>query len=280
MKLRLMSNNQWKCDKNYPEWEAKGMDCSPTVRERGFARLYAEKQPDVIGLQEVSGMMADKLVRYCREAGVHYALLWGKDTPIVYRPDKLELIDSDFALFPDEFPGHEGSFNNSKTKSWNLAVFRAKEDGKCFVFVSTHLWWKSGNPASKNYQEGSDEARAYQLNLVMDAAEQYAAKYACPAMIVGDLNADYHSLAVSAALGRGYVHAHDIATDYADEENGYHWCGRDGFVPYVPKPFETGIDHILLKGIPEGAVRRFERYTPDYYLPLSDHSPVFVDVEC
>ena len=24
-------------------------------------------------------------------------------------------------------------------------------------------------------------------------------------------------------------------------------------------------------------VRRFERYTPDYYLPLSDHSPVFAD---
>ena len=25
-------------------------------------------------------------------------------------------------------------------------------------------------------------------------------------------------------------------------------------------------------------IRRFERYTPDYYLPLSDHSPVFADV--
>lgn len=279
MKLRLMSNNQWKCDNNLPEWEAKGMDCSPTVRERGFARLYAEKLPDVIGLQEVSAIMADKLVRYCRDAGVHYSLLWGKDTPIVYRPDKLELIDSDFALFPDEFPGHEGCFNNGKTKSWCLAVFRAKEDGKCFVFVSTHLWWKSGNPQSKNYQAASDEARAYQMGLVMDVAEQYAAKYSCPIIIVGDLNANYRSLAVRAALERGYAHAHNVATDFADEEHGYHWCGRDGFVPYVPRPFEEGIDHILLKGMPVGGVRRFERYTPEYYLPISDHSPVYIDVE-
>ena len=29
---------------------------------------------------------------------------------------------------------------------------------------------------------------------------------------------------------------------------------------------------------PADFVRRFERYTPDYYLPLSDHSPVFADV--
>ena len=30
----------------------------------------------------------------------------------------------------------------------------------------------------------------------------------------------------------------------------------------------------------EGAtVRRFERFSPEYYLPLSDHSPAFIDIE-
>ena len=43
-------------------------------------------------------------------------------------------------------------------------------------------------------------------------------------------------------------------------------------------PFKEAIDHILVKFAPEGFVRRFERYTPDYYLPLSDHSPAFADV--
>ena len=40
-----------------------------------------------------------------------------------------------------------------------------------------------------------------------------------------------------------------------------------------------GIDHILISDAPEGFVRRFERYTPEYYMPLSDHFPVFADVE-
>ena len=38
----------------------------------------------------------------------------------------------------------------------------------------------------------------------------------------------------------------------------------------------TAIPAICAKA---GAVRRFERFSPDYYLPLSDHSPVFADLE-
>ena len=166
-KLRLMTHNQWKCDKNQPAWEEKGFDCSPTVRVAGFIRVYKDTMPDIIGCQETSFIMADKMIRYAAREGLRYALLWGRDTPIAYRPDKFELVDSDFSLFPDEFPGHEGTFNNSQTKSWTLGVFRVKENGKLLIFVSTHLWWRSGNPASGSYQPYSDEARQYQLNIVM-----------------------------------------------------------------------------------------------------------------
>ena len=31
--------------------------------------------------------------------------------------------------------------------------------------------------------------------------------------------------------------------------------------------------------LPEGAVKRFERYSPDFYLYLSDHSPIIADIE-
>ena len=110
--------------------------------------------------------------------------------------------------------------------------------------------------------------------------EEFRAKYGnCPAVIVGDLNADYHAQVVQAAFAAGYVHGHDAAVEYANNEHGYHWCGKDGFVPYVPQPFDKGIDHILIKGAPEGFVRRFDRTTPEYYLPVSDHSPVWIDVE-
>ena len=279
-KIRLMTHNQWKNDENRPDWEAQGKDCSATVRVKGFVRVYEDTLPDIVGCQEVSATMADKLIRYAADKGLTYALLWGRDTPIIYRPDKFELVDSAFALYPVEFPGHEGKFNNGKTKSYNIGVFRIKENGALFLFASTHLWWKNTNPASPNYQPCSDEAREYQMSLLIARIDALQEKYGCPAIIVGDLNANYHSLAVQYALSRGFAHAHDVATEYADEAVGYHRCfawGYDEF--YADRPFETAIDHILLRGCPAGAVKRFERFSPTYYLPLSDHSPAFADIE-
>lgn len=276
--LRIMSHNVWKNDDNLPAWEAKGEDCSAAVRARGMVRIYTETRPDIIGFQEMSFAMADEIILGLAAQGLRYALLWGRDTPILYRQDRLELLDSDFRLYPTEFPGWEGEFNNSGTKSWCMAVFRDKTDGRKLIFMSTHLWWKSSDQASVNYLAGSDEARVYQLNMAMDRLEQFRAKHDCPVVVVGDLNADYTKPAIQHALDRGYAHAHNMATEYADEDWGYHYCFGDGYKPYVKAPFEQAIDHILVKFAPEGFVRRFERYTPDYYLPLSDHSPVFADV--
>lgn len=278
-KLRIMSHNVWKCDRNLPAWEAKGENCSAPVRAKGMVRLYTECRPDVIGFQEMTALMVDEIIRGLAEKGESYALLWGKDTPIMYRRDRFELVDSDFNLYPTEFPGYEGEFNNDGTKSWCVAVLRDKTDGKCLIFMTTHLWWMSSDPTSANYRLGSDEARTYQLNLAMDCLEKLHCKYECPVVLVGDLNADYKKEVIKSAIGRGYLHAHDIATEYKDEDWGYHYCFGDGYKPYVEAPFENAMDHILVKFAPTDFVRRFERYTPDYYMPLSDHSPVFVDVE-
>lgn len=277
-KLRLMSNNQWKNDDNL--WEHLGLDCSAAARARGFAAAYAETAPDVIGLQEISGRMIEELMEAFSEIGEErYSLLWGRDTPILYRSDKFELVDSRFSLHPEAVPGLDGIYNNRKTKSYTVAVFRCKEDGKRFVFVSTHLWWKSSNPTSRNYYPGSDEARVYQLGLVLSTAEELAEKYSCPAVIVGDFNARYDSETVQSALPRGFLHAHDIAAEYADETNGHHSCGKSGFEPYDPRPFVCSIDHILVRGAPEGFVRRFDRYYPESFYALSDHFPMYIDVE-
>jgi len=276
--LRIMSHNVWKCDRNRPEWEAVGEDCSAVTRAKGMVRVYTETLPDIIGCQEMSFAMADEIICGLAKQGQRYALLWSRDTPVLYRPDRLELLDSDFLMYPTEFPGWEGEFNNSGTKSWCIAVFRDKTDGKKLIFMSTHLWWKSSDPASGSYQAGSDEARVYQLNMAMNRLEEFQAEHDCPVVLVGDLNADYTKPAIQSALSRGYAHAHNIATEFADHDWGYHYCFGDGYKPYVEAPFEKAIDHILIKFAPKDFVRRFERYTPDYYLPLSDHSPVFADV--
>jgi endonuclease/exonuclease/phosphatase family metal-dependent hydrolase len=244
----------------------------------GMVRVYRETGPDIIGLQEVSLLQADLLLRGLLDDGQRYAMLWGKFTPVIYRQDRLELVESEFYTYPEEMDGWDGEFNDVKSKSCSIAVFRDKQDGKLLVFATTHLWWKNNDPKAKNYQAGSDEARVYQLNMTMDRLEAYHEKYGCPVVLVGDLNSKYNSPVIQNALARDFEHAHNIAVEFADEDWGYHYCFGDGYKPYEPAPFEKAIDHILVKYAPAGFVRRFERYTPDYYLPLSDHSPVFADV--
>lgn len=279
--IRLMSHNQWRCDNNQKAWEALGLDCSSAVREEGFARVYAETHPDIVGIQEISGKMAEDLMASLAARGLRYALLWGHDTPILYRQDKFELVDSMFALYPTACPGEEGEFNNASTKSRTAAVFRAKGEGKLFVFASTHLWWMSDDPAARNYRRGSDAARAYQIGLAMDDIDALRAAYNnCPAILVGDMNAPLDSTPLRAAFARGYRHAHDLATDYADSSRGHHDCGNQGYsMTERPGGFPLAIDHILVSGAEALRIRRFERYAPEYYMPLSDHAPVFIDAE-
>jgi len=277
--IRLMSHNQWYCDQNLPEWEQQGIDCSATVRMRGFVKVFQDIQPDIVGCQEVSPTMADKLIRYLAEDGMRYALLWGRDTPILYRPDKFELIDSEFFLYSEDVPGYEGSFNNGKTKSYCLAVFRVKETGKIFIFTTTHLWYKKDDPDHRQYQYGSTPARVYQIGLCIAKIDEFQKKYNCPAVLVGDLNARYETPVLQRAFDAGFVHAHNIAVEYADETNGHHYCGPKGVEPYVNTGFLDAIDHILVRNAPDGFIRRFDRYITQEYLPLSDHHPAFVDVE-
>jgi len=278
--LRIMSNNIWWCDVNNAAWEAMGADCSAAHRAKGFFRLYNELSPDIIGLQECSARMSHILMAMFAENAYPYALLWGRDTPIIYRKDKFELVDSESFIYPEEVPGFEGSFNNLKTKSYCAAVFRLKENGKLLIFATTHLWYMSDNPAAKHYQPNSGAARAYQTELLINKIDSLQEKYRCPAVIVGDFNTYYSTKAIQHALDRGFVHAHDAAAEYAYEGSGMHYCYADS---YNTKENEGGfacaIDHILVRGAHDGFVRRYERYAPDYYMPLSDHYPAWIDVE-
>lgn len=281
--LRLMSQNLWNYTENNEVWESLGLDCSAAVRMRGHVQVLKDLMPDVMGGQEFNKDMQLYFGLYCQEEKLPYTLIWGNMTPIVYRADKLELLDAEYLLYPRKFKDYEGSFNDSNSKACNMAVFREKASGKVFIFATTHLWWRNGtNPDYKFYQAGSDEARAYQLGLANEMIERAQERYGnCPAVLVGDMNARLGTPALTFALGEGgYTHAHDVATEYASEERGYCACNPRGPADkwLVGTPADS-IDHILVKGLPEGAVKRFDRYTPEYYLKLSDHAPVYVDVE-
>ena len=279
--LRLLSNNVWSSRKNHTWWIENGLNCSSEARAPQFSRVYKELMPDVIGWQEGDAFFRELTPPAMKEAGLtNYEIITAGCTSLLYNKDKLELRESLFFVYPDTMEGYDGTYNEGNSKSYGIGVFKVKESGKHIIFGSTHLWWMSGDPESKYYCPQSDEAREYQVNCMLDAIEALREKYDCPAIAVGDFNATCDSLAVKTAFARGYRHAHDIATDYADERDGHHYCYPWGYKMYDnPGPFAKSIDHILVKGEPEGFVKRFDRYTPDYYMPLSDHFPVYIDVE-
>lgn len=284
-RMRLMTHNVWNCDNNWPKWAEKGEDCSAGVRVGALLRVYRETLPDIIGGQEVSALMLDLLKEGFQTENVKYTAIWGRFTPILYRADKFDLIDSEFGTYSERIEGLEGEFNDVKSKSWNLGVFRNKENGNVFVFATTHLWWMNSpkdeaDIGKSGYQAGSDEARCAQIATVAKVIAHYREKYECPAILVGDMNTDYNSKAMTYLREQGFKHAHDIATEHADDTVGYHYCFASGYETYYyDREFETAIDHIYVIGVSDDAVKCFERYSPDYYFPISDHSAAYIDIE-
>ena len=283
----LMSNNQWKCDYNNDTWRAMGQDCSAEVRVKGLVRAYKAILPDVMGLQEVSTSMATLMMAEMEEIALpdggaaKYEYISGGDTPIAYRRDRLKLLESGFFRYDEAVPGLEGSFNNGETKSYCFGVFEDRQTGKRFALMSTHLWWMSSHPEDgARYRAGSNKARAYQIRLAGSRMDEIMAKYACPGVIMGDLNASVHSLCLEAAFEMGWREAHDLAPQSdRDETRGHHPCGPNGYERNDPGSFEQAIDHILVKNAPDARVKSFRRLTDEWFDPVSDHYPLYIDVE-
>ena len=282
--MLLMSNNQWKCDKNQDAWIAIGEDCSAEGRVDGLVRSYLDVMPDVIGLQEVSLHMADLMMEKMRAVTLpdgnvaKYEYISGGDTPIVYRRDKLLLVESGFFRYSEDVPGYEGKFNNSETKSYAYGVFKDRADGKMFVLMSTHLWWKSSNPASSAYLEGSDEARAYQIMQASAKMDELMDKYHCPGIIMGDFNARMDSYCLKALQWAGWREVHDLALGDCDQTRGHHPCGPKGYARVDMGLFEQAIDHIMLKNGDNVKINHFRRVTDEYFDKVSDHYPLYIDV--
>ena len=106
-KLRLMTQNLWSCTKNNDAWAALGLDCSAEVRMKANVKIFETLLPDIVGGQEINKDMQMHLQLALAAADLPYTLIWGNDTPILYRADKFELLDTEFLLFP-RYTRHDG----------------------------------------------------------------------------------------------------------------------------------------------------------------------------
>ncbi len=241
--------------------------------------IYLQYMPDVIGLQEVN---VDR-VRNAKPESIFKML---KDTytevpvtatnpsknsyvPILYRADKLELIDSGWHLYAD------GAGDQSKAVAW--AVFRDKATGKSFGMANTHFYWTSDALGVA--------ARKIDAAEIIDVVAKAQQKHNVPFIIGGDLNCRISAEPQIMLKRAGWKNAWQSATVYHSNTNGHHSYPTldeaTGIYSGAPMPtgdYATAIDHIYMAG--DGAeIRVFETILHTFAIDSSDHCPIFVDVK-
>lgn len=275
--LRILDDNIWEYNpETLPEaWEKAGIDCRDDHRAPQFAQLVRAYMPDVVLLQEYSHHMHDRFYPLIQRYG--YQIAWEPKenwncTPVFYRTDKLEMLESNFLLYtPDRWSNHG-------TKSYTSAVFRHKVTGDTLACISTHLWWQSNKKVP-----GSTLARAAQVRLIMAEAEAIKAKYNCTIFVAGDMNCEENTIPIQQFLQGGFVPCYKDAEVRTDNQNGHHICspGAVGVRKsnrVSPERSLGAIDHCLIYNAQHGArVRNFECLTPWFTVLLTDHYPNLID---
>ena len=271
--LRLMTNNVWNCDSNKEAWIAIGENCSAEVRSVGFARVYTAYMPDVINTQEMTAKMLSSILYNMEKFGVKYSSLAINDpvadfTALIYNPETVTLEKSGHHVF--------GYASDARSKGYTWGYFRHNATGKHFISLSTHLWWKS-----ESAEEGSNASRERQAAEIVALTKELEKTYGCPVFIQGDLNTQTTSKAFAVLTDGGFLNCQKIATVSTDDKRGYHSCSPSGFSLTLSSGTytESGIDHMLVRGLGTSKVLTFGHILPDFYYTLSDHFPVYIDVE-
>jgi len=262
--LRIMANNVWSNNNNNDVWAALGEDCSTQARTPGFIACYLAFQPDVILFQEMNKTMLNLMKTQFKNAGFTYQETESVNgANVVYNTATLKLINHGRKQY-DDYSGP------SKAYAW--ALFEHKATGKRFIAVSTHLWWKS-----ESDDPGSDARREAQATEAAKKCVALAKQYNCPVFLGGDFNARTSAKSMQNILAEGMLNCYGNAKKY-DNLGSHHMCGPEGFGRGSAGTNDQAIDHMFYYNLGNSTLNSFRRTQPYFFIKLSDHYPLYVDV--
>lgn len=236
--------------------ESDGVDQWET-RKPLAVRMLQERQPDVIGLQELVGAqaayLAHALPQYAWFGRGREADGGGEHMGVFYRKDRLRVLESgDFWL--SDTPDVPGSITwghpHPRMVTW--ALFERRADGKRFYFFNTHL----------PYREQDEAAR-------LKGAQALARRLATlpagvPVVLTGDFNTTPDT-EVHAVLARTLQDAWTTAPRVEGSDATFH-----GFTGQA----DRRIDWIFVKGVQVASVTSVTTRWNNRY--PSDHFPLVV----
>ena len=258
--LRMMAFNIWGDYFGNP----------PHEREGQILAVIQRFHPDLLALQEVtpnwwkSPLFAElkkaNFANICTEKD-------GKNNfvPLLYRQDRLELLESGFELYHEQL---------DRTKGFTYGVFKDRKTGKRFIAFSTHFMYKEGPEF--------DQVRVQNADHVCRRMAELQKKWDCPALGGGDINCNVSEPAHKRMAESGFISAQEVAQTASPERSrhGDPVRGDDGKYHGTLAPEENekafSIDHIFVE--PQKIQVQVERVVLDQdALDASDHSPIFID---
>ncbi len=242
-------------------------------RQQQLGELYEAYLPDVIGLQECNpnSRGGDRGIdTILRGLGYTDAVSSSTNyTPIFYRADKLELVESNYKQYAD------GKGDRSKGYTW--CVFRVKATGKLFAALSTHYWYK-------NVDATDNEARLTDATEMMGAVSAIVKKYGCAVITGGDFNCNKGSAPYGQIIADGYTDAYKAAEKSEQVKSHHAYPTYDEELKLYGRPvmpdtkIASSIDHILIKNADQLDIKLFDVVTDLYSLLSTDHCPIYIDI--
>lgn len=284
-------------------------------RVQMLAELYAEYLPDILGLQEYSPAVRDKLAPMLAAlgyveidagtAGPFYGSEKYTRTPIFYRAETVELLEggysciatvTDYAAYPDLLGSYTAAEMRTlgikdRSKSVTYGVFRMKATGHIFLAGSTHLHYSAT-------AEPADVARALQMQKLKEVLFEVSADFMAsrglsgtlPVFVGGDFNSRIsygNSYSTMAGYGIPFTNLNDLVDSAHALTSGTCYTSpvynaeldiweRAATQVYA---YDRALDHIFVNETANGLFTvEHMGMLEEEYAYASDHLAIFADL--
>ena len=196
------------------------------------------------------------------------------NTPIFYRTDRWELVESEAYLFY-----WQNRWPYTDTKSMAYGVFRSKENGQMVLVIGTH-YALMGSGYTEYAEKGyTDQVQGvewrYQNSVeILKAVDALRAKYPGILTVVGgDLNGKQSERGIELLENHAILSNSDNLAPAGNRSSGGSFHNTNGQAPGK----SGAIDHIFVSE-DVADVERHCILTDQYVLEGSDHCPVIADI--
>lgn len=253
--VRIMTSNLLV---HYKSWG--GPDARP--RAKMFFETVHTYQPDVIGVQEVSGQWFNCIMRNKDSYKMLYSFSTGalmRMTGLMYNSETLTLIDKWQIAY------EQGNDSRLRRAVWG--VFESKKTGERFAVISTHF-----DCIRENEEELMHSYMDYQTKKIAEISAELKEKYNVPVFSIGDFNTKNQGEGVDPIMDAPEIYD-ELCKEFTDTRLVSKEKVSGNALDSADEPTW---DHIFLDG--EAQIDRYAIVSPEALSTMSDHYPIFADV--